>query len=238
MGAAHCRSAARPDDAMRLHDIADQAARCRRARGRDRRCPLPCARGAAAAGCRHRASARVHDDRRARLSARAARRPRTSSRPEEMERRFAAFPDAIAATADIAGALHLRPRRARLPISARAGARWPDRAGGAGAADRGRLPTRMFPDGVPTALRRPDRSRAALIGELGYAPYFLTVNAIVAEGAAARHPVPGAGSAANCCVCFVLGITSHRSDQARAAVRAVRLRRTARAARHRRRFRA
>jgi error-prone DNA polymerase len=37
--------------------------------------------------------------------------------PAEMERRFAAFPDAITATADIAAACTLRPRRDPLPIS-------------------------------------------------------------------------------------------------------------------------
>jgi error-prone DNA polymerase len=47
-----------------------------------------------------------------------------------------------------------------------------------------------------------------LIGELGYAPYFLTVYFDRARGAPARILCQGRGSAANSCVCFVLGITS------------------------------
>ena len=40
---------------------------------------------------------------------------------------------------------------------------------------------RMFPGGVPPAYRKQIDHELRLIGALGYAPYFLTVNAIVAE---------------------------------------------------------
>ena len=47
-----------------------------------------------------------------------------------------------------------------------------------------------------------------LIDQLGYAPYFLTVNAIVAESRRRGILCQGRGSAANSCVCYMLGITS------------------------------
>jgi error-prone DNA polymerase len=47
-----------------------------------------------------------------------------------------------------------------------------------------------------------------LIGTLGYAPYFLTVNSIVAYARSQDILCQGRGSAANSAVCYVLGITS------------------------------
>ncbi|MGQ3026556.1 MAG: hypothetical protein ACT6QX_20790, partial [Sphingopyxis sp.] len=47
-----------------------------------------------------------------------------------------------------------------------------------------------------------------LIGELDYAPYFLTVHSIVAEARRREILCQGRGSAANSAVCYVLGITS------------------------------
>ncbi|MBX4421538.1 hypothetical protein K4H00_26380, partial [Mycobacterium tuberculosis] len=44
--------------------------------------------------------------------------------------------------------------------------------------------------------------------QLVYAPYFLTVNAIVAESRRRGILCQGRGSAANSCVCYMLGITS------------------------------
>jgi DNA polymerase III alpha subunit len=47
----------------------------------------------------------------------------------------------------------------------------------------------------------------ALIEELGYESYFLTVHDIVAFARSQRILCQGRGSAANSVVCFVLGIT-------------------------------
>src|SRR3546814_5149327 len=47
-----------------------------------------------------------------------------------------------------------------------------------------------------------------LIDQLAYAPYFLTVNSIVAESRRRGILCQGRGSAANSCVCYLLGITS------------------------------
>ncbi|MET0250641.1 MAG: PHP domain-containing protein, partial [Novosphingobium sp.] len=195
----------RPDDAMRLHDLAAQAA---------------------AAGVRavatgdvlyHEPEARLLQDvvtairNKCTIDALGYRRERHGDRhlkaPEEMERRFAAFPDAIAATADIARActfdlgelsyqypheevvegLTAQEALARLTAEA---------------ADR------MFPGGVPPPYQKQIAHELRLIGELGYAPYFLTVNSIVAESRRRGILCQGRGSAANSCVCFVLGVTS------------------------------
>ncbi|QDZ08126.1 DNA polymerase III subunit alpha [Sphingomonas panacisoli] len=127
--------------------------------------------------------------------------------PEEMERRFAAFPDAIRASADIAaiccfdlGELSYQYPHERVleGLSAQEALEQLSRE----AAER------MFPDGVPQAHADQISHELTLIGKLKYAPYFLTVNAIVQEARRRGILCQGRGSAANSCVCFVLGITS------------------------------
>ncbi|MDO6415375.1 error-prone DNA polymerase [Sphingomonas sp. BIUV-7] len=127
--------------------------------------------------------------------------------PSEMERRFAAFPDAIAATADIA-------RRCTFDLG-ELSYQYPHEQVIDGLTSQQALEqlsceavARLFPEGVPQAYRDQIAHELRLIGELGYAPYFLTVNAIVAESRRRGILCQGRGSAANSCVCFVLGITS------------------------------
>lgn len=127
--------------------------------------------------------------------------------PEEMERRFAAFPDAIAATAAIA--------RACTFDLGELSYQYPQERVVEGLTAQGALErltetaaARMFPEGLPQAYRDQIAHELRLIGELGYAPYFLTVNSIVAESRRRGILCQGRGSAANSCVCFVLGITS------------------------------
>ncbi|WP_454762309.1 error-prone DNA polymerase [Caulobacter segnis] len=67
---------------------------------------------------------------------------------------------------------------------------------------------RRFPDGVTPEVRRLLAHELKLIGALGYAPYFLTVNSIVAFARSQDILCQGRGSAANSAVCYVLGITS------------------------------
>src|SRR6185369_807209 len=67
---------------------------------------------------------------------------------------------------------------------------------------------RMFAEGLPSKYRDQIDHELRLIDQLGYAPYFLTVNAIVAESRRRGILCQGRGSAANSCVCFVLGVTS------------------------------
>ena len=65
-----------------------------------------------------------------------------------------------------------------------------------------------YPDGVPEDVSAQLRHELRLIEDLGYAPYFLTVHAIVRYARSQAILCQGRGSAANSAVCYVLGITS------------------------------
>lgn len=65
-----------------------------------------------------------------------------------------------------------------------------------------------YPDGLTPQVRDQIEHELRLIAELEYAPYFLTVDAIVAEARRREILCQGRGSAANSAVCYVLGITS------------------------------
>jgi error-prone DNA polymerase len=127
--------------------------------------------------------------------------------PEEMERRFAAFPDAIQASADIADQCRfdLGEIQYQYPYEQ---VMEGHSAQEALAALTWEAAARMFPDGVPEDYRSQIAHELRLIDQLGYAPYFLTVNAIVAESRRRGILCQGRGSAANSCVCYMLGITS------------------------------
>ncbi len=68
------------------------------------------------------------------------------------------------------------------------------------------LPSR-WPNGPSSKVRDVLDKELALIEELGYESYFLTVHDIVAFARSQRILCQGRGSAANSVVCFVLGIT-------------------------------
>jgi error-prone DNA polymerase len=127
--------------------------------------------------------------------------------PAEMERRFAAFPDAVQASADIADACRfdLGEIRYQYPYEQVMAGRTAQEALATLAEDAA---ARMFPKGVPKRYREQIDHELCLIDQLGYAPYFLTVNAIVAESRRRGILCQGRGSAANSCVCYLLGITS------------------------------
>ncbi len=125
----------------------------------------------------------------------------------EMERRFAAFPDAIQASADIAAVCRfdLGEIQYQYPFEQVMAGRTAQEA----LADLTEAAAaRMFPDGLPRAYRHQIDHELRLIDQLSYAPYFLTVNAIVAESRRRGILCQGRGSAANSCVCYMLGITS------------------------------
>ncbi|MBS0232719.1 MAG: error-prone DNA polymerase [Proteobacteria bacterium] len=65
-----------------------------------------------------------------------------------------------------------------------------------------------FPKGVPEKVRESLEKELALIGELKFAPYFLTVHDIVAFARSKDILCQGRGSAANSVVCYCLGITA------------------------------
>ena len=127
--------------------------------------------------------------------------------PDEMARRFAAFPDAVAATAEIA-------RRCTFDLS-ELRYQYPDEAVLPGMTPQQALEAlsweaahRKYPEGVPerTAVQLTHELR--MIGQLAYAPYFLTVHSIVNYARSVGILCQGRGSAANSCVCYLLGITS------------------------------
>jgi error-prone DNA polymerase len=64
-----------------------------------------------------------------------------------------------------------------------------------------------WPEGVAPKVRRLIEHELALIAELNYEPYFLTVHDIVQFARSAGILCQGRGSAANSAVCFCLGIT-------------------------------
>ena len=65
-----------------------------------------------------------------------------------------------------------------------------------------------YPEGIDGKIRAQLEHELKLIGQLDYAPYFLTVHSIVAEARRREILCQGRGSAANSAVCYVLGITS------------------------------
>lgn len=65
-----------------------------------------------------------------------------------------------------------------------------------------------YPDGIPEKVQKGLTHELALIAEMGYAPYFLTVQDIVRFARQERGILcQGRGSAANSAVCFCLGVT-------------------------------
>ncbi len=65
-----------------------------------------------------------------------------------------------------------------------------------------------FPDGIPDKVQALITRELALIAELQYAPYFLTVHDIVRFARSQDILCQGRGSAANSAVCYCLGITA------------------------------
>ena len=65
-----------------------------------------------------------------------------------------------------------------------------------------------YPHGIPEKVSAALRHELGLIGELDYAPYFLTVHDIVRYANGEGILCQGRGSAANSAVCYCLGITA------------------------------
>jgi error-prone DNA polymerase len=126
--------------------------------------------------------------------------------PAEMARLFRRHSGAVARTAEIA-------RRCRFSLD-ELRYEYPDEA-----ADGLRPQQRLerlteegararYPEGVPEKIRAQLAHELALIAELGYAPYFLTVHDIVRFARSREILCQGRGSAANSAVCYCLGITA------------------------------
>ena len=126
---------------------------------------------------------------------------------EEMARLLASFPDALAAPQEIMRrcTFSLDELRYEYPTDPFSERETPQelltRLTWEGAAH-------LFPDGVSAKLRATIEHELALIEELKYAPYFLTVHDIVRFARSQGILCQGRGSAANSTVCYCLGITS------------------------------
>jgi error-prone DNA polymerase len=72
---------------------------------------------------------------------------------------------------------------------------------------------RRYPGGVPEKARRQVEHELALIAELQYEPYFLTVWDLVCFARGRDILCQGRGSAANSAVCFCLGVTEVDPDR-------------------------
>jgi error-prone DNA polymerase len=132
--------------------------------------------------------------------------------PGEMARLFKNFPDAIARTIEIAQACHFSLDQLRyeypdepVPPGKTAQQHLTDLTW-TGAAKR--YPKERFPNGIPAEVAKRLNDELALIEELEYAHYFLTVHDVVAYAREQKNILcQGRGSAANSAVCFCLGIT-------------------------------
>lgn len=132
----------------------------------------------------------------------------------EMHRLYGRYPQALARTLEIA-------ERCRFSLDALK-YQYPQEASTSGQTPQAALEQMSweaakarYPEGVPDKVARLLRHELRLIAELGYAPYFLTVNSIVRFARSRDILCQGRGSAANSAVCYVLGITSidpERSD--------------------------
>src|SRR6266849_7731031 len=125
--------------------------------------------------------------------------------PEEMVRLFSRYPEALARTIEIA-------ERCRFSLNELA-YQYPDEATISGLTPQealGKLTwegaAKRYPEGVPDNVVATLKHELQLIENLDYAPYFLTVNAIVRFARSQDILCQGRGSAANSAVCYVLGI--------------------------------
>jgi len=127
--------------------------------------------------------------------------------PHEMHRLFKAYPEALSRSVEIAD-------RCRFSLDELA-YQYPDEVSTPGMTPRQTLEqltwagaAERYPEGLPDSVRKTLRHELDLIGQLDYAPYFLTVHSIVRFARSQDILCQGRGSAANSAVCYVLGITS------------------------------
>ena len=127
--------------------------------------------------------------------------------PNEMQRLFARYPEALAHTIEIV-------ERCRFSLDELA-YQYPEER-----ADPSLTPQQTlekltwegaawrYPEGLPDDVVQTLRHELRLIEKLDYAPYFLTVHSIVRFARSKDILCQGRGSAANSAVCYVLGVTS------------------------------
>jgi len=132
--------------------------------------------------------------------------------PDAMVRLFHDAPEAIAATGDFLQRIHFDLSQIAY--------QYPDEPVPEGHDPQGWLEYLVwdkvkarYPRGVTEKVQRLLDEELALIRQLGFAAYFLTVHDIVQEARRRGILCQGRGSAANSAVCYVLGITSVDPDK-------------------------
>ena len=127
--------------------------------------------------------------------------------PAEIHRIFAGFEHAVTRTGEIAARCHFSLDELAYE--------YPDEPSGESATPQAELErlswigaAQKWPAGIPHKVRQTLAHELRLIGELDYAPYFLTVNDIVHFARGRGILCQGRGSAANSAVCYCLGITA------------------------------
>ena len=132
--------------------------------------------------------------------------------PAELARLFRDHPEALANTVEIAERCRFSLGELRYE--------YPDEVSGDGRTPQETLETltwagaaERYPGGIPPKVRATIEHELALIGQLDYAPYFLTVEDIVRTARNMDILCQGRGSAANSAVCYCLGITSVDPDR-------------------------
>ncbi|MES5097766.1 error-prone DNA polymerase [Agrobacterium sp. BA1120] len=127
--------------------------------------------------------------------------------PQEMHRLFSAYPGALSRTLEIVRRCTFSLKELKY--------QYPDERQIPGLSAQEALeqyvwdevPVR-YPDGLPEKVKNILKHELAIIAKKKYAPYFLTVNAIVRQARKMEILCQGRGSAANSAVCYVLGITA------------------------------
>ncbi|MDA1133197.1 MAG: error-prone DNA polymerase, partial [Proteobacteria bacterium] len=124
----------------------------------------------------------------------------------EMRRLFPGYEDAVARTVEVANLVGFQLDELRYE--------YPGDTVPEGATPQSELirltwagATTRYPEGVPEKVRKLIAHELELIGELCYAPYFLTVHDIISFARGQKILCQGRGSAANSAVCYCLGIT-------------------------------
>jgi error-prone DNA polymerase len=133
--------------------------------------------------------------------------------PQEMARLFADYPDAIAETKRLLDRCHfsLDEMQHDYPYETRGEYETPQ-ARLIALTEAG--VKRRFRNGIKPDIRGILDHELKVIGELGYAPFFLTVHDIVQHARGLEKPIlcQGRGSAANSMICYCLGITEVSPD--------------------------
>ncbi len=127
--------------------------------------------------------------------------------PQEMERLFSAYPEAVLRTQDIV-------ERCKFSLAELA-YEYPDEPIPPGLTPDEHLANltwqgaaARYPDGIPPQVRDTIEKELRIISQLNYARYFLTVYDIVRYAEAEKILCQGRGSAANSAVCYCLRITA------------------------------